>query len=208
MTLDDARALIAGTIDDRLHALWLVALFTGMREAELLGLGWDDVDLGDATASPGGRLRPATLTVRYQLQRRDGAWVRTPPKTKAGIRTVVLALPVVDALRDHQRRMALEREPGWPFYGLCFTTEHGLPLYGYRVLSMLYAHEDRLGLPRATVHDLRHTAASIMLASGLQLEDVRDALGHSSVSITSATYGHAMAERQREVARRMEQTLG
>jgi integrase len=72
----------------------------------------------------------------------------------------------------------------------------------------LYAHEDRLGLQRATVHDLRHTAASIMLASGLQLEDVRDALGHSSVSITSATYGHAMAERQREVAHRMEQTLG
>jgi len=224
MTLDDARRLVEGTREDRLGALWVVFLYLGLREAEALGLGWDDVDLGDATASPGGASAPrsgpvrdanaspsgadAVLTVRYQLQRRDGEWVRTPPKTASGSRTIALYGPVVDALREHRRRMAAERTPDWPFHGLCFVTERGMPLYGWRILKALYAHEDRLGIPRATVHDLRHSAASIALASGLQLEDVRDLLGHSSVAITSRIYGHAVAERQREVARRMADTLG
>jgi integrase len=201
LTLDDARRLIEGTRGDRLAALWVVFLYLGLRESEALGLGWDDVDLDRES-------QHATLTVRFQLGRRDGEWVRTPPKTASGTRTIALYGPVVDALREHRRRMAEERTPSWEYHGLCFVTEAGRPLYGWRILQMLYGHEDRLGIPRATVHDLRHSAASIALASGLGLEDVRDLLGHSSVAITSRTYGHVMAERQREVARRMADTLG
>ncbi|MGO9180505.1 MAG: tyrosine-type recombinase/integrase [Candidatus Limnocylindrales bacterium] len=89
-----------------------------------------------------------------------------------------------------------------------FTTRRGMPLYGWWVLRQLYAAEDRLGIPRATIHDLRHTAASMAIAMGLELQDVRDLLGHSSVTVTSAIYGHAVAERQREVARRMGEALG
>lgn len=88
-----------------------------------------------------------------------------------------------------------------------FVTRRGTPLYGWQALKMLYAAEDRLGLPRASIHELRHTAASLALAAGLTLEDVKDLLGHSSIRITSDLYAHAVAERQREVARRMADTL-
>jgi len=66
-----------------------------------------------------------------------------------------------------------------------FVSRRGTPLYGWQALKMLYAAEDRLGLPRASIHELRDTVASLALAAGLRLEDVRDLLGHSSIRITS-----------------------
>ncbi|HVA86167.1 MAG TPA: site-specific integrase [Candidatus Saccharimonadales bacterium] len=197
LTLEQARRLIDGTRDDRLHALWLLALFSGMREAELLGLAWDDLDL-DA-----GRLK-----VEMQLVRQDGRWVRVPPKTKAGSRSIALAPDVVEALREHQRRMALERQPDWAFFGLVFVTTGGQPLYGWQVLHQLYAHEERLGLPRVPVHDLRHTGASLMLEAGLSLEDVKATLGHSSIRVTSDVYSHRQESQRQHVGDVMQRVLG
>jgi integrase len=109
--------------------------------------------------------------------REGGAWARMPPKTRSGRRSLALSPDVVAALRVHQRRKAPEREPnGWRG-SLVFRTPAGQPYYGRQVLEQLYAHEERLGLPRLPVHDLRHTAASLMLEAGLSLEDVRRPLG-------------------------------
>ena len=197
LTLEQARTLIEGTRDDRLHALWLLALYTGMREAELLGLSWDNVDLA------AGRLK-----VHMQLVRQDGRWVRVPPKTKAGSRSIALASDVVEALRDHQRRMALERKPDWTFFGLVFVTTEGQPLYGRQVLEQLYAHEARLGLPHVPVHDLRHSVASLMLEAGLTLEDVKATLGHSSIRVTSDIYSHRQESQRQQVGEVMQRVLG
>jgi len=197
LTLSEARTLAEGTRDDRLHALWLLALHTGMRESELLGLCWDDLDL------IGGRVRVAA-----QLVREDGAWARTPPKTRSGRRSLALSPDVVAALREHQRRMELEREPnGWRG-SLVFRTPAGQPYYGRQVLEQLYAHEERLGLPRLPVHDLRHTAASLMLEAGLSLEDVKATLGHSSIRVTSDTYSHRQESQRQQVGDVMQRALG
>ncbi len=199
LSVDEARQLIEGTRDDRLHALWVLALYTGMREAELLGLAWSDIDF-DA----------GTLTVNHQLARRDGGWVLTEPKTAAGHRTIDLghAPDALAALLNHQRRMALEGREGRAYYGLVFVTEDGMPLYGWWVLQQLYRHEERLGLPHVPVHDLRHTAASLMLASGLTLEDVKVTLGHASIRITSDTYSHQQPEQRARVGAAMQRALG
>jgi integrase len=168
-----------------------------MREAELLGIAWEDVDFA-----------AGTVRVHQQLVRVAGEWRLAPPKTKAGARTVALAPDAMAALRDHQRRMAAERTPDWPFYGLVFVTERGKPIYGWRLLQMLGAHARRLGLPPVHVHDLRHSAATLMLEAGLTLEDVKQTLGHSTIAITSDVYSHPSKERQHEVARRMQETVG
>jgi len=205
LTLEQARTLMTGTKGERLHALWVLALYTGMRESELLGLARDDVDGDD---------RRIHLTLQLQRvpgnrsERIPGQWVRTPPKSAKGVRDIALAPDVLDALAAHERRMAAERQPDWPFFGLLFVTPEGTPLYGWDVLEQLYAAEKRLELPHVPLHDLRHTSASLMLAAGLSLEDVKQTLGHSSIRLTSDTYSHPQEERQREVAERMQTAIG
>jgi integrase len=197
LTLDEARRLIEGTRDDRLHALWVLALYTGMREAELLGLSWADVDFV-----------AGTITCSHQLGRRDGGWVLTEPKTKAGHRTIALAFDALAAVHDHQRRMDQERRSDWRYYGLVFVTEDGNPIYGWRVLEQLYEHEERLGLPHVRVHDLRHTAASLMQVAGLSLEDAKVTLGHSSIRVTSDVYSHQQPEQRARIGAAMQRVLG
>jgi integrase len=197
LTLREARVLIEGTRHDRLHPLWLLALHTGIREAELLGLGWADLDLA------AGR-----LTVRWQLVRQGGSWRRVAPKTKAGLRTIALAPDVVAVLRQHQHRLAQERQPDGACAGLVFLTPEGQPYYGWQVLHQLHAHEERLGLPRVPVHDLRHSAASLMLEAGLSLEDVKATLGHSSIRVTSDTYSHRQESQRQNVGDAMQRALG
>ena len=168
-----------------------------MRESELLGFAWDDVDLTSGV-----------ITVRSQLQRREGGWALTPPKTKSGSRSIALAPDVIAALRKHEHRSARERRPTWKYFGLVFLTEDGDPLYGWRILNELYAHEDRLGLPHLPVYDLRHTAASLMIASGLSLEDVKVTLGHASIRTTSDTYSHQQPSQRDHVGAAMQLMLG
>lgn len=103
--------------------------------------------------------------------------------------------------------MTLARTPEWPYFGLVFTTQSGTPLYGWRVLQALYAAEERLGLPKVPVHGLRHSAASILIAQGYGLEDVKVLLGHASIGITSDTYSHPDLGRQQEVANGMDRAL-
>ena len=87
-------------------------------------------------------------------------------------------------------------------------TEGGNPIYGWRVLEQLYEKEEGLGLPHVPVHDLRHTAASLMLAAELTLEDVKVTLGHASIRITSDTYSHQQPEQRARVGAAMQRTLG
>lgn len=236
----DALHLIEGTQDDWLHALWVLAVTTGMREAELLGLAWDDLTLtgaplsqpypsgapqglggsdGHPTDQPRGvgggpahrRSTPVdsspTLTIRQTLTRDKGQWVLAEPKTSRSRRTIVLSAVAAKALDEHRRKMTLARTPEWPYFGLVFTTQSGTPLYGWRVLQALYAAEERLGLPKVPVHGLRHSAASILIAQGYGLEDVKVLLGHASIGITSDTYSHPDLGRQQEVANGMDRAL-
>jgi integrase len=192
------RALIDGTREDRLHALWVLLATTGLREAEALGLTWDDVDLDGQTAS-----------VRRTLQRHDGEWQLRPPKTARSRRTVYLPSLTVEALRSHRRdQQAALMAAGKPGQlGLVFVTERGRPIHGPNLSKVLYAHLDRLGLPRVTVHDLRHSAATVLYAEGVPLEAIADMLGHSTTRVTADLYRHRVERIQRDAADAMQRAI-
>jgi integrase len=187
---EQAEHLIEASADEREHALWLLAVTTGQRQGELLGLRWTSLDLD-------GR----TLRVSEALSRRGGRFVMVAPKT-AGSRHVVPVTPrAVAALREWKVRQVAEAAAlGLEERGLVFTTPKGEPYHNSQVLNLWHATLERLGLPRVRFHDLRHTAASLMLAAGYTLEDVKQMLGHSTIAVTSDTYSHPMADRLRQVA--------
>ena len=199
LTPEQAGVLIESSADDRLHAIYVTALGTGLRQGELLGLRWDDLDL-DAKR----------LTVRHTLARVGGELVLLEPKTERSRRTIALPWVVVSALRGHSTRQKMDRllaGSRWVDSGHVFTTTNGTPLDAATVTRAFQRALAHAGLPHCRFHDLRHAAATFLLAQGFTLEDVKNLLGHSSIVLTSNTYGHVLEQRQREVAIGMDAVL-
>lgn len=200
LTPGQAAVLIASSKDHRLHALWVTALGTGLRQGELLGLRWEDVDMD------GGR-----LSVRHTLQRVDGVLTLLEPKTERSRRTIALPEVVLAVLRAHLTHQKMERlvaGSGWVMTDHVFTTRRGTPLDAATVTRCFQRGLKAAGLPHRRFHDLRHSAATFLLAQGFTLEDVKNLLGHSSIVLTSNTYGHVLERRQKQVAKGMDAVLG
>lgn len=194
---DDARRILAAVHGDRLEALWVAAIGTGLRQGELLGLRWADVDL-----------EAATLTVQFALVRVDGQYAMDDPKTARSRRLVALPTFVVTALRDHRTRQLEERlAAGGPTAdGLVFLAPTGRPLNGgwvshrWRVIS-------RAAGVDVTFHGLRHTNATILRDRGVP-EDVRmGRLGHTTTGM-ARKYAHATDAPDRAAAAALEEALG
>lgn len=200
LTPEQARTFLAGTRDDRLHALYVVALFTGMRQGEILGLHWADVDLERCTIHVVSALQPI----------KGQGIVQSELKTDASRRQIVVSVPVVAALRRHRTRQLEERlffGPDWTDTGLVFTTGHGKPLHNSVVTHDFQDALERLGLPRLRFHDLRHTAATLLLAQGTHPKIVQEMLGHAQIALTLDTYSHVLPSMQAEAAEKMRSLL-
>jgi integrase len=197
LTEEQVRVLLAAAAGERLEALYVLAHATGMRLGELLALKWSGVDLEEAT-----------LQVRSTLQRTKAGYTFADPKTARSRRAVALSATAVEALRRHRIRQAKERlQLGevWSNLDLVFTDEVGSPLDGISVLR--YAFHPllkRAGLPIIRFHDLRHTAATMLLGRGVNVKVVSEMLGHSHISITLSLYGHVLPHMQREAAAAMD----
>jgi integrase len=200
LTPEQARKLIEASGEDRHKALWITALGTGLRQGELLALRWDDVDLN-----------VGVVHVRHSLANVQGVLTLQEPKTERSRRTVVLPDSVVAALRAHRKRQLKERMaagPAWVDSGHVFATMIGQPHHAATISRAFDKALKRAKLPDVRFHDLRHSAATFLLAQGMTLEDVKQLLGHSSIVLTSNTYGHVLEQRQRQVAQAMEAVLG
>lgn len=197
LTPDDARAVLDAVRCDRLEAVVTVALAVGLRQGEALGLTWADVNF-DA----------GTITVNRQLQRVAGEYQRLETKSRESRRQIPLPASVIEGLRGHrirqlEERLALgARWKGNPF-DLVFTTTVGTPLDGVKVTRRFQDRLDRAGLRHLRFHDLRHGAASLLLAQGVHPRVVMEMLGHSQISLTLGTYSHVMPSLTREAADRM-----
>lgn len=197
---EEAQRLLEAALGDRMEARWIVGLALGLRQGEVLGLFWDDVDL-DA----------GTLRVQRALQRQRGVGlVFTDPKTARSRRIVSLPAPLVDALRAHRSRQLQERLVAgtmWKGSDCVFTTECGAPVdprNDYRLFKALLRKAE---LRDARLHDLRHTAASLLLLQGVAPRVVMEVLGHSQISLTMNTYSHVVPELKRDAADRMSAAL-
>ena len=181
---DEARAFLAATRDDRLAWAWALLLTRGLRRGELCGLSWDDVDLDIAAL----RINRTRVVV-------DGKALESAPKTAAGRRSIPLDALLVALLRQHKARQAAERLAAGTAYGpggWLFADELGQPYYPDSLSEWFDTKAKALGLRRIRLHDTRHTAASLMLASGVPVKVVSEMLGHASPTITLSIYAHVM----------------
>lgn len=198
---DQSRAFLAAAEGDRYEALYVVALTCGLRQGEVLGLKWSDVDL-----------EARTMRVSRQVQRhRDrGGLVFAEPKN-ASRRTVPLTGTAAEALRRHGRRQAEERVRVGSLYedmGLLFASETGTPLDAQNVVNRSFKPLlKRAGLPSIRFHDLRHTCATLLLAKGVHPKLVQTLLGHASIGITMDLYSHWAPAMGDQVAAAMEDVL-
>jgi integrase len=200
LSLDETRTFLAAVAEDRLYPLYVLALTTGLREGELLGLAWSDVDLGHRQAR-----------IHQQLQRQDGRLQLVDTKTSASRHTVTLAEMAVAALQAHrERQMFARRAAGkrWQDSGLVITTGLGTPLEPRNAVRSFKAALKRAGLPDRRFHDLRHSCATLLLAEGVPLKVVSEMLGHSTIRLTADTYSHVMPALQQAASDRFDILLG
>jgi integrase len=180
----------------RYYPVYLAAIATGMRQAELLGLRWQDVDLLSATASIG--------QIYYR-----GAFKQ--PKTARGRRTVALPTILLEELRRHKARQNEERlllGPDYYDHGLIFAQPNGKPLHVRNLIRRDFAPlMRRTGVPRIRFHDLRHSHASHLLRAGVHPKVVSERLGHARVGITMDVYSHILPGMQEEAARSVDAFL-
>jgi integrase len=137
--------------------------------------------------------------------------VFSPPKTKGSRRTIALTMAAVEALRAHGMRQEAERAQlgaHWHEHDLVFPNTVGRPLDGINLLErQFHPLLERAGLPRIRFHDLRHTAATLLLGQGINPKIVSELLGHAQVAITLDIYSQVMPHMQQQAATAMDALL-
>ena len=179
----------------RLHAAYHLIALRGLRRGEAAGRRWCDVDLGGKVA-----------VISQQLQQYDGHLIVCPPKTPHSIRTIALDHTTVAALRTHRDRQRAEAArfgPGYRASGYVFTNLNGHPMAPDRLTRTFNKLAADAGLPPVRLHDLRHGAATLALAAGVDLRTVQDMLGHSSIVLTADTYISVLPEVARIAAEKV-----
>lgn len=197
-----AKALLrtAKETSDRFHPLYYLAIHTGMRQSELIGLKWDDIDW-----------KFSTIQVKRQVRHfRGGSYTFTDVKSKSGRRTIILGKKALEILKEHKRdQQELKNSVGndWIDLDLVFPSNVGTPVTASNIRRAFRKLLEVSGLPKIRFHDLRHTAASWMLNHGIPVLIVSKRLGHSKPSITLDVYGHLIPSKQEEAAQLMDDLM-
>lgn len=178
----------------------LLAVTTGMRRGEIYGLRWQDVDLDEGVIT-------VRQTVAYTPK--DGIFFKEP-KTSSSRRQIALPRMAVDALKTYrleQMKRKLQLGPQYTDLDLVFDRGDGQPRHPDTLSSWLPEFLERIGLPRLTVHQLRHTHASLLLRLGVNPKIVQERLGHSSIDVTMDIYSHLMPGMQEQAASKLDAVI-
>lgn len=202
--LDEAQAqrflFTAKENGDKYFALYHLAIASGMRMGEIVALRWSDLDV-----------ERGTLKIQRQLTlAKGGGFEYTTPKTKAGRRTIQLGASTLKILREHsQQQFGLMQQAGnmWQEHNLIFTSSIGTAINKDNLRKSFKKSLKNADLSMIRFHDLRHTAASLMLNHGIPVMVVSRRLGHAKPSITMDIYGHLIPGRQQEAADLMDELL-
>jgi integrase len=202
---EEARAILDAFRGTELEAVVGTALYLGMRQGEILGLRWDDVDLERKVLRVTGALHRIP---RDQQSDPEVLFKILEPKTKRSRRTLRIPDPLVALLtvqRQRQCEARLRIGSAWhePIAGLVFTRSTGHPVEATGMTHRFENGLSRAGLTVRRFHDLRHAAATLMLASGTELKVVSTVLGHSTIGITADTYADVLQELHDDAADRL-----
>lgn len=197
---DQARAFRTAARGHDDEALYVLALTTGMRQGEILGLRWRDVDLQNGFVS-----------VARSLVSQDGVMKLDEPKTRGSKRRIHLTPDAIESLWNQKRRQ-LEHQmvlgPNYQDQDFVFPTEVGTPRRGVNLVYRSFRPLLKAaGLRQIRFHDLRHTAATLLLSEGVHPKVVSEMLGHSSIRLTLDTYSHVTPTMQQQAADAMEAIL-
>ena len=197
---EQAKALLETARRERFEALYVLAVTTGLRQGELLGLKWEDVDLENSL-----------IRVRRTLIRNRGRLLLGEPKTKRSRRTVRLTEAAVQALKEYLARQIEQMERLGDLYedqGLIFATQRGTLVNPTNLRKRSFAPLlEKAGLPPIRFHDLRHTCATLLLSRNVNLKIVSEMLGHATIAITLDTYSHVLPTMQDSATRALEDAL-
>lgn len=187
---------VAGTfMEARLH----LALLSGLRQGEALGVRWSDIDFDKAL-----------LKVTNQIQTINGVKTFVKLKTSSSVRPIALANNTLTVLKNHKdlvEAMKLAKGTDWEDFDLVFPSTSGKPLEASVDYGRWHTVLDHCGLPRRSLHNARHTAGTLLYENGVSIEAIRRILGHSSVLMTSNTYVHNSEKPLRDAASSMDTFL-
>jgi len=204
LTPSEAALFLKEAASDRWSALFVLALATGLRPSEYLGLKWADVDL-----------EQGVINVQRSLHwrsYRSGDWYFGEPKTPRSRRRIPLPVSVSRALIEHRRHQGEERLKAGPEYknlDLVFASGEGQPLIRLNIVQKHFKPIlERAKLPATLrLYDLRHSCATLLLAANENPKVVSERLGHASITLTMDTYSHVLPDMQQGASDKLEQML-
>lgn len=185
-TPDEAARFLDSARSHRLFALFYLAMSTGLRRGELLGLRWQDVG-------------ESCLYVKQSVIEQRGRIMITTPKTEKGARRVALSPDVNEVMNQHRERQEAERQllgTAWPDIGLVFVSEVGTLLHPRNFTRTWHTLQTNAGVRKVKLHDLRHLHASMAIRSGVDPKVLADRLGHAKASFTLDVYTHLFEEQR------------
>lgn len=199
LTVAQARALLDAARGDRLELAIRLALGLGLRRGEVCGLRWEDLDLAVGTLTVSGSV---TYTPETGV-------VYGSPKTRDSLRTIQLPAQMIEAIRAHQKQQQEERAVmGWGPTSYLFTAPStGKLLNPNRIYATFKAIARTVGLDDFRLHDLRHSAASFLLAEGVKIKRVQAILGHGTASTTMNIYAHLLDDDDDDALDRLQRRL-
>ncbi len=198
---EQIREFLSAVEGHRWENIYILASATGMRESELLGLRWQDVDL-----------EKGVLQVRQIVVYIVGQGLQfSQPKSEKSIRPITLPEYAIDALKDQKERQTLliqSMGDKWKEHGLVFTTNIGTPISPRNMIRHFKQVIENTGLPDLRFHDFsRHTHATLLLSAGVHPKVVQERLGHSQINLTLDTYSHVIPSLQEEVAEKVQELM-
>ncbi|MED4005007.1 site-specific integrase [Priestia aryabhattai] len=193
--LNQVNYYIAQAKQNRYYTVVLMALLTGMRKGEILGLRWKDVDF--------------EKQIIYVRQIYDGyaKELKIGAKTSSGVRSIHVPDILIQQLKKERKKVIankLKQGTDYTDYDLVNCTKYGNPLDSSTVSKRFKNHSEKLGLPTIRFHDLRHTHVTMLLQQGINVKVISERVGHSSIQITLNQYSHVLPSMQQEVADKLD----
>jgi integrase len=205
LTVEQVHKLLDVAKGHYMEALFNLALATGMRRGELMGLKWQDIDFTTGT------LQVRRILSRVPTKMPGKGYVEAEPKTQKSRRSIVIAPFALEALSQHRTRQLeakLKAGPFWQDHDYVFCTSIGTHLNPTRdILDQLKLLLKKAGLPNIRFHDLRHSAATLLLSMGVHPKVVQEILGHSQISMTLDVYSHVLPSIQQDAITKLNNAI-